>query len=288
MEVIASQRAVQLSTVQSYIAEAMAAGYSYPWHRMRLPFSILASLCGHVRAYHKQQLLADARLLEQRQSYAGGQMQDRQQHHTAPGGLHQGPEVQSASATGCHEAGTAAGGLHQEGQYQQRQQHASGHEQHRQQLPGQHSKCHQHRGALPAQQAAVAVLQSKSAIVGEKSNVPVCDATNVRQGLGVCSHCGLLQGTGSIMLQPDGQVFACSDSSTCLSPAQVQSQQPVQLPDMQLVRELVMTSKGTKAIRDSMDTSVLSYGDMRLALAHVYCLMRRHACSCQQLGVVSN
>ncbi|KAL3131058.1 hypothetical protein ABBQ38_000374 [Trebouxia sp. C0009 RCD-2024] len=65
MEAIASQRAVQLSTVQSYIAEAMAAGYTYPWHRMKVPFFMLASLCGHLRAYHKQQqLLSDAPLLQ--------------------------------------------------------------------------------------------------------------------------------------------------------------------------------------------------------------------------------
>ncbi|KAL0047414.1 hypothetical protein WJX82_002778 [Trebouxia sp. C0006] len=41
MDSIASQRALQLGTVQSYIAEAMAAGYGYPWHRMGAPYHLL-------------------------------------------------------------------------------------------------------------------------------------------------------------------------------------------------------------------------------------------------------
>ena len=290
MEAIACQRAVQLSTVQTYIAEAMAADYSYPWHRMRLPFSTLASLCGHVRAYHKQQLLADARLLEQQQSNAGGQTQDSQQHQAAPEEPLQGLEVQSVSATGCHGVRPGVEGLHQGGQYQQQQQLQYGlqRQQHKQPLPEQHSACHQQGGQLPVQQAAAVVLQSKPADVGDASKQAVWRSTDIMHGQALCGHCGLLQGIGCIMLQSDGRVFALSDSSTCLSAAHVQSQQPVQLPDMQLVRELVMTSKGTKAIRDSMDTLVLSYGDMRVAIAHIYCLLQRHACSCQQSRVVSN
>ncbi|KAL0037504.1 hypothetical protein WJX77_000402 [Trebouxia sp. C0004] len=54
MDSIASQRALQLGTVQSYIAEAMAAGYEYPWHRMGVPCHVLSSLCSHLRAHHKQ------------------------------------------------------------------------------------------------------------------------------------------------------------------------------------------------------------------------------------------
>ena len=272
MEAIASQRAVQLSTVQSYIAEAMAAGYSYPWHRMRLPFSILASLCGHVCAYHKQQLLADARqLLKQQESNAGGLKQGSQQHQTAPGEAHQGVEVQPVSPPGCHRVGIWAGGLHQGGQ--QQHQHSSQHEHHRQPLPGQHSQCCRQGGLLPEHQAAAAALQSKPAVMGDMF------ATDITK---VCSHCGLSQGCESLMLHPDGQVFPSGDSITRLAAAQAQSQQPVQLPDMQLVRGLAMTSRGTKAIRDSMDTSVLSYGPMRLALAHIYCLLRHHICSCLQ------
>ena len=277
MEAIASQRAVQLSTVQSYIAEAMAAGYSYPWHRMRLPFSILASLCGHVCAYHKP-------LLEQQQSNAGGS----QQHQAVPGEAHQGLELQSVSATGCREACVGATGLHEGGQYQQQRQYDSQHEQQRQPLHGQHSECHQQGGPPPVRRAAAAVLQSKPEVVGDMSNQPVCGATDVTPCQAVCGHCGLSQGAESLMLQPDGQVFPGVDSITSLVAAQAQSQQPVQLPDMQLVRELVMTSRGTKAIRDSMDTSVLSYGHMRLVLAHIYCLLRHNICSCLQTDLCTH
>ncbi|KAL3131059.1 hypothetical protein ABBQ38_000375 [Trebouxia sp. C0009 RCD-2024] len=99
------------------------------------------------------------------------------------------------------------------------------------------------------------------------------------QGQVVCGHCALLISAESVSLQPDGGLRLQHGSG---SSAQVGSQRPVQLPDMQLVRELVVTSKGTKAIRDSMDTLVLSYGHMRLALAHIYCLLRHHICSCLQ------
>ena len=288
MEAIASQRAVQLSTVQSFIAETLAAGFSYPWHRMKLPFSILASLCGHVRAYHKQQLLADARLLEQQQSDADGSRQDRQQqqHQAALGECHEGPEVQPLSVTGCHGVCIRAGGLDQGGQYQQQQQYDLQHEQHRQPQPEQKSECHQPRGPLPVQQAAAVLLHSNPAVVGNMSKQAVCGTVDIMQGHAVCSHCALWQGIKSIWLQPNGQVFPCGDSSMCLAAAQLQSQQPVQLPDMQLMRELVTTNKGTKAIRDSLDTLVLSHGHMRLALAHIYCLLRHHLCFCQQTHVV--
>ena len=283
MEGIASQRAVQLSTVQSYIAEAMAAGYSYPWHRMRLPFSILASLCGHARAYHKQQQLAHARLEEQQQSDAGSTSQDRQQHQAA-GGCRAAPDI--VTATGYHRLCVGAGGLHQGGQCQQQQQYGVWHEQHRQPPLGQHSECHQQGRLLSVQNAAAVELQSKLTVAGDMSNQPVYGASDITHSQAVCGCCGLLQSIESVMLQPDGKVFLCGDNSTRLAAAQVQSQQSVQLPDMQLVRELVMTSRGTKAIRDSMDTSVLSYGHMRLALAHIYRLLRHHTkvCSCLQTG----
>lgn len=286
MEAIASQRAVQLSTVQSYIAEAMAAGYSYPWHRMSLPFPVLASLCGHLRAYHKQQLLADAKLLQQQEGDVGGQRQDSLQQQASLCEPHEGGEVQAVSATGCHGVCTGLGVLQQGGQYQQQQQQ---HQQDGKQIPReQHLEGHRQSGPLPMQQAATAVLQPTNEVMGDTSNQAVCGASDVMHGQGVCGHCGLLQGAEGVMLQPDGQVCQGGDSSTCLVASPEQNQQPVQLPDLQLVRELVMTSKGTKAVRDSMDTSVLSYAHMRLALAHIYCLLRRHICSCQQTGGVDH
>lgn len=278
MEAIASQRAVQLSTVQSYIAEAMAAGYSYPWHRMSLPFPVLASLCGHLRAYHKQQLLADAQLLQRQEGDASGQRQDSLQQQVSLSESHEGAKGQAVSATGCHGLRTGSRVPHQGGQCHQQQHQQDG----KQILCEQHLECHLQSGPLPMQQAAVAVLQPTHEAVSDMSNQAVRSDPDVMHGQGACGHCGQLQGVESVMLQPDGYVCPGGDSSTCLVVAQVQNQQPVQLPDMQLVRELVMTSKGTKAIRDSMETSVLSYGHMRLALAHIYCLLRRHVCCCQQ------
>ena len=281
MEVIASQRAVQLSTVQSYIAEAMAAGYSYPWHRMRVPFSILASLYGHVRAYHKQQLLSDARLLHQQQGNASV-MQDNQQHLAVPCKSRKGSEPQALPAAACHGSCVGTGEVHhgkQDQQQQQQQQYGLQHEPYKQLLPEQQSGCQQQRASSSVQQAAATMSHSQQAVVVDISNSPVHGTRRPCQA--VCSHCGLLQDVDSARLKPDGRVCAWDGSSTCLAAAQVQSQQPVQLPDMQFVRELVLTSKGTKALRDTMDTLVLSYGHMRLAFAHIYCLLRQHVCSCQ-------
>ncbi|KAL3138946.1 hypothetical protein ABBQ32_005758 [Trebouxia sp. C0010 RCD-2024] len=262
MEGIASQRAVQLSTVQSYIAEAMAAGYTYPWHRMKVPFSMLASLCAHMRAYHKQQLLSGAPL-PPKQPGDMTQMQDDQQQAPAC----QGAESQALLALSHQGWCAGAGGLQHGGQnphhhpQQQQQQNAIQHDLHQ---------------ARPQQAAAVKV---HSAGVDGDASQPRHGTTDRVQSQVVCSRCALLIGTESASLQPDGGLRFQHGSG---SPAQVGSQRLVQLPDMQLVRELVVTSKGTKALQDSMDTLVLSYGHMRLALAHIYCLLRHHICFCLQ------
>ncbi len=49
---------------------------------------------------------------------------------------------------------------------------------------------------------------------------------------------------------------------------------------MSLLKELVLTGKGTKALRDSMDDCDMTYGQLRLALAHLYCLLRNSVCQC--------
>ena len=270
MESIVSQRAVQLSTVQSYMAEAMAAGYSYPWHRIEVPFSMLASLCGHLRAYHKQQLLSDAALL-QKQPGGTTQMQDDKQQQAA---ACQQADFQALPASPRQGLCAGAGGLPRGRQdhhhQQQQQQYVVQHEQYQQPLFGPQLECvHQ---AMPKQAAAVKV---QSAAEEGASGQPLHGGM---QGQAVCGHCALLKDAESARLQPDG--WLCVQHGTSSS-AQAGGQRPVQFPDMHLVRELVVTSKGTKAIRDSMDTLVLSYGEMRLALAHIYCLLRHHICSCQ-------
>ena len=258
MEAIASQRAVQLSTVQSYIAEAMAAGYSYAWHRMGIPFCILASLCGHVRAYHKQQLLPE----EQQQQAASDEIQGCLQHQAGSANLphesHSGPQ-----------AALIRDGLDLvTGQLQQTEKKPL---QHRQ-LPGLHvqlaSSAQQHQeGCLLTQVAAANTCHQCSKSLGQQS----------MQGQDRCSQCGLLQEDPNLKLHPSGLIHLNSESSIG---AHEIDQLPVQLPDMQLTRQMVLTSKGTKALRDSMVTCLLTYGHMRLGLAHVFCLLRHHVCAC--------
>lgn len=277
METIASQRAVQLGTVQTYIAEAMAAGYTYPWHRMRVPFSMLASLCGHLRAYHKQQLLSDAALLQELPCDTT-QMPDSQQNQTAACPSNGGVEFQGLEVPSHQGLCAGAREVRHDGQdHHHQQQYEIQHEQHQQPLHDRQGGCLHHAGSLSVTQAAAVMMHSADA-VGEPGRALHGNADSM-QGKAVCGHCSLLKDTESARLQSDGRV--CFHDRLGSS-AQVGSQRPVQLPDMQLVRELVVTSKGTKAIRDSMDTLVLSYGHMRLALAHIYCLLRHHICSCQQ------
>ena len=266
MTAIASQRAVQLSTVQSYIAEAMAAGYSYAWHRMDIPFSILACLCGHVRAYHKQQLLS---LEQQQQSVAAdihqGQIQDCQQHQAGPQNRPCGTDDSPQPALIKISLDPAAS------QAQQLEQKPLQHSQlpalRVHPLPGEQQ--HQ-EGHFPLHGAAAGACDRPLGGGGQRS----------MQGHGVCSQCGLLQEDPTLRLQPSGLYHLDNENSTG---AAEPLQPSVQLPDMQVIRQLVLTSKEAKALRDSMESCLLTYGHMRLGLAHMFCLLRHQTCSCCHL-----
>ena len=252
MEAIARQRAVQLGTVQSYIAEAMAAGYSYPWHRMGIPFTILASLCGHMRAYHKQQQLCMVGKEDQADDY---QTQSKQPHQQRQHGI----EGCSYMAPSHDSLNPAVGLAQQVEQSVASAKHAP---------PSQGlRKCQEAQLHVDAELASHDALHG----IGQHS----------MQSTGVCSQCGLMQDESTVRLHPSGLVTAGSQ----LAPG-ADEPRLVQLPDMQSMQELVLTSRGTKALRDSMDTCLLTYGQMRLALAHIYCLLRHQVCLCQQCSSI--
>ena len=207
MEAIAAQRTLQLGTVQSYIAEAMAAGFSYPWHRMGVPHRILASLCGHVTAYHKLQLQQQERLQQASEQQSQNETEDQQQ----------------------------------------------------QELCSKGQQC-----LLLKQQ--------------QRGN------SGVAQSQASCSQCGLLQSQSSVSLHTDGLVRSAQEEVVDLSTTEGQQGRCTRLPDSSLLTELVLTGKGRKALRDSMDSSLLTYGHMRLALAHIYCLLRNSVCLCRLPG----
>ena len=205
MEAIAAQRTLQLGTVQSYIAEAMAAGFSYPWHRMGVPHCILASLCGHVTAYHKLQLQQQERLQQASKQQSQNETEDQQEL--------------------CSKG--------QQCLLLKQQQHGN---------------------------------------------------SGMAQSQPSCSQCGLLQSQSNVSLHTDGLVRSAQEELVDLSTTEGQQRRCTRLPDSSLLAELVLTGKGRKALRDSMDSSLLTYGHMRLALAHIYCLLRNSVCLCRLPG----
>ena len=271
MEAIASQRTLQLGTVQSYIAEAMAAGYPYPWHRMGVPQCLLASLCSHVRAYHKQRLQQAAQMPPQQQQ----QQLVYQEQLQLQGGqqrigqlpMQQGgrPELQ-----GQQEAEHGDTWLPQPLGLQQQAQ-----------LQRSNSN-----GGVKQSHAAGVVWTAADHPAGPEEVLPArrlkdggaVHQTGYANCPGVCRGCGLVEDQSRVKLGMQGLMPADE------LPLKVggTAGQAGQLPDIDLLTELVLTGQGTKALRDSMDDCPLTYGPMRLALAHIYCLLRNSVCMCKQ------
>ena len=264
---IASQRALQLGTVQSYIAEAMAAGYGYPWHRMGVPYHVLASLCSHVRAYHKQVEQYHEQQAQTHQLPQSGQQQQQEQVHQL--------ELE------CE--------LQQQHQHHQSQQH---HHHHHHQSQQQQQQQQRQRGVRKGQthtqadnaDAVCAVApawkckEATAAVAADRDHDenPNLDSP-LAQGQAVCSDCELLCDQGAFVMHSDGTVQVYHGIRAVGGGP---NSKVVQLPDMSLLRELVQTGKGTKALRDSMDDCDMTYGQLRLTLAHLYCLLRNNVCQC--------
>lgn len=254
MDSIASQRALQLGTVQSYIAEAMAAGYGYPWHRMGVPYHVLASLCSHVRAYHKQV----------------------EQYHKQQAQVHQLPQLGQLQ----RQEQFCQFGLECELQRQQHHYHQSQQQQRQRGISNDQTQAK----AANADAAVCAVppgwkwMEATAAVAADlnlddRSNL----ASTSAQGQAVCSHCELPCDQGAVVMHSNGAVQVCRGIR---AEGGGPDSKVVQLPGMSLLKELVLTGKGTKALRDSMDDCDMTYGQLRLALAHLYCLLRNSVCQC--------
>ena len=283
LDSIASQRSVQLSTVQSYIAEAMTAGYPYPWHRLGVPHALLASLCSHLNAFHQYQLE-----VVQLQQQSEGQ---QQQQGTGQGYQLQVQQGQSVTqhqlgAQSCpQKQAEAALCLHpEESPWRQQQQpdpvlcmqHAGVLMQQRSiasaNLPPPPRQRHmpQHWSALPAQCVA-----KQADLSGRDRGGGVFDV-GVAQQQSLTPANSEQSCAPQLWLQPDGtvtprlQAMGCSDNVGCVG------QQGVQLVNVALIEELVKTGKDTKALREWMGSDAMSYGQMRVALAHLYRLTLLH------------
>ena len=295
LEGIARQRVVQLGTVQSYIAEAMAAGHPYPWHRLGVPQPLLATLCIHLTAFHKllqqqqqtdvlqqqqqQQQQSDVLQQQQQDSHIPQQQVQIQQHaqvqQQQPGHMHQQAQVQTQHWPNQQQVAqcwpqqhpVAVPQVHEHRQWQQHpdvvldMQHVAGltllqhstpaqgaqlgPQQQQRQLP-QHWSSKAVQG-LPAQQATPIATANTSA---------TCQEATAQAGKKLlCPR---------LWLQPNGMLSGTQAEHSHL------------LPDMDMVKELVKTGQGTRALREYMGPDVISYGQMRMALAHIYCLMLRH------------
>ena len=261
MDSIASQRALQLGTVQSYIAEAMAAGYGYPWHRMGAPYHVLASLCSHVRAHHKQvEQYRKQQAQTQQLPQSGQQQQQQQQVHQ----LELECDLQHQSQQQHH---------HQSQQQQQQQQ--------QRQKGVREGQTHTQADNADAVCALAPGWKCKEATVAVAADLN-CDenpalASTSAEGQAVCSDCKLPCDQGIVVMHSDGAVQVCHGIRAVGGGP---NSKVVQLPDMSVLKELVQTGKGTKALRDSMDSCDMAYGQLRLALAHLYCLLRNSVCQC--------
>jgi len=260
MDSIASQRALQLGTVQSYIAEAMAAGYGYPWHRMGVPYHVLASLCSHVRAYHKHVEQCHKQQAQTHQLPQSGEQQEHVHQLELECELQQPQQQQHYQSQHRH---------HQSQQQQQRQRGVK---------EGQTHTQADNADAIFAVPPAWECKEATAAVAAdlsqdEKSNL----SSTLARGQAVCSDCKLPCDQGAVVMHNNGAVQVCHGVRAvgCGPNSRV-----VQLPDMSLLTELVQTGKGTKALQDSMDDCDMTYGQLRLALAHLYCLLRNSVCQC--------
>ena len=256
MEAIAAQRKLQLGTVQSYIAEAMAAGNGYPWHRMGLPHVVLASLCGQVRHYQKH--LQQDKEQQQNVSEQQKQEQARQQNGQLQQGAQQLQQEQQQSTQQLQQE------QHQPKQEQAHQQNGQ-QQQSAQQLQHQDSNLH------------AKVEQS-----GQQLHLQP-DVIQLRSTM--CSCGGVLPVGADLCLCTDGSVCHANVSEAGFPPGVMFCSPAVQVPELHVLEQLVVTGKGTKALRESMDNCLLTHGQMRLGLAHLYCVLHNAVCSCKQLSV---
>jgi len=102
-------------------------------------------------------------------------------------------------------------------------------------------------------------------------------SSTLARGQAVCSDCKLPCDQGAVVMHSNGVVQVCHGTRVVGGSP---NSKVVQLPDMSVLKELVQTGKGTKALRDSMDDCDMTYGQLRLALAHLYCLLRNSVCQC--------
>ena len=269
MDSVASQRALQLGTVQSYIAEAMAAGYGYPWHRMGVPYHLLASLCSHVRTYHKQVEQYREQQAQTHQLPQSGQQQQQLQIHQLECELQQ---QHHQSQHHHHQSQHHHHHLHHNHQSQQQQQRQRG---------VRKAQTHTQADNADAVCAVAPTWECKEATAAVAADFgPDEDptvASTLAQGQTVCSDCELPCDQGALVMDSNGAVQLCVGIRAM---GDSPSSKVVQLPDISILKELVQTGKGTKALRDSMDGCDIAYGQLRLALAHLFCLLRHSVCQC--------
>ena len=260
MEAIATQRTLQLGTVQSYIAEAMTAGYAYPWHRMGLPHCILASLCSHVRAYHKQLMQQEGGLLQHPCQLERMSCQE--------------PDMQQPQWQTKHQQ---HGSMRTQQQLHQQEARQSS------DRLGQAQTSHATGSSAFSAQAAAQHYQATTGPAGMGSGADAASCLDVPliQAQAVCHECGLSLDQGSAELGSSGLVHMPNQKSTDRDTIARCGGGAAQLPEMSGLTDLVLTGKGTKALRDGMQNSTVTYGHMRLALAHMHCLLRNTVCSCK-------
>lgn len=293
MEAIAVQRAVQLGTVQSYVAEAMAAGYPYPWHRLGVPHALLATFCAHLTAFQNYQN-------EVREQQQQEQLQPRnpQVHVVAQGLSHTVMDQQQVHSYGLPQQQSQPRALPQQQTAAQQSTpliaaaEAPLHQQPAQ-LPGQ-VQVVQHAGSLLQQthgpqtydvkykwqQRQMPQHWSQTAARHAVASAKAADPQGARSGIGTAQS--IVQEEAALAgnqqdVQP--QLWLQLDGTLTCQPhklhvhetgAEHTGQHVVQLPVRGLVEEMVKTGQGIKALRDYIGPDAMSYGQMRIALAHLY------------------
>lgn len=260
---ITSQRGVQLGTIQSYIAEAMAAGYPYPWHRLGVPHALLATFCSQLTAFSKHKQQQDEIWLQHQQQQLQADPQAKpkqeiklhvvpaqaQQQPEAPSGLQQlQPQIQNYNATSQH-TGCAV--------QQERQAHG-------------HIVCHQLQQQMPQHMSRVDA-QQLSAVTQTAEQQSGTGVLSVASQENVDLAPAQQQHAPQLWLQLDGTVTQRpSEVQAGLQDIEPVGQLAVKLPDQSLVSDLVKTGQGIKPLRDYIGPDVMAYGQMRIALAHLY------------------
>ncbi|DBA71996.1 TPA: hypothetical protein ACH3X2_010739 [Trebouxia sp. C0005] len=221
---------------------------------MGVPYHMLVSLCSHVRAYHKQIEQHREQQAQTHQLPQSGQLQQQEQAH------HLELELQQ-----------------QQHQHQQHHHHQS--QQQHPQRGIRKGQTHTEAASADAVRAVPPAWECKGATAAVAADLDhdEAPASALAQGLAVCSDCELPCDQSTAVMHSNGAVQVCHGiRAVGFGP----NSRVVQLPDMSLLKELVQTGKGTKALRDSMDACEMTYGQLRLTLAHLYCLLRNSVCQC--------